>query len=193
MLANDLLIFRAASINYTAGFKAVLMLMDSFSRMTFTIDVQNHSLNHLQKNLEIVLTAHQSHPRTIILDREEAFRAQQFREFLADRGCALKLVPRDRRETFNGLVEGSIGSLKAKIRAALQAAHLDSSFWMFMVAHAGFIKTGSDIMAWDVPLMRNIILQPPPWISFTVLARSVMLGMRRKWMSSCFVVRLDCF
>lgn len=39
--------------------------------------------------------------------------------FLVDRECAVKLVPRDRHETLNELVERSIGSIKSLIRAAL--------------------------------------------------------------------------
>ena len=126
---------------YYLSIVGIIVVVDKFTRMLFTQFIPDFSAKTLTKAFNQLLLDHQLTPKILVTDRQSAFESTIFKDNLLQRKTQLFYAPRDRHETFNGLAERAIRSLKQMASCALADAQLPTKkFWPFAVSHAAKVK-----------------------------------------------------
>ncbi len=139
-LKMDIAVPSKTILSYKAGIKAVIIIVDQFSRLIYITFVQRFTTKHILSKLKVLFKNRNIKCKEIVTDRQSAFQSAEFIVEAAKHGFPITLVPKKRHGEFNGLPERNIRTLRAMTCAALIDSGLDESFWPFGMAYSAFIK-----------------------------------------------------
>ena len=139
-LKMDILVPSPLPQSFKAGVQATIIVVDQYSKFTYTTFIHNYSTNHVLDKLRVLFNNRKIKCKEIVTDRQSAFQSSVFIIEANKHGFPVTLIPKKRHGEFLGSPERTIRTLRAMTCAALLHAGLDDSFWPFGLAYSAFLK-----------------------------------------------------